>query len=77
MSGTEYATVGGSPDFPVSWGPPPGRQYSEARAIWVRSHAQEEARWVPMRQLARADIRLLNTLRLAYVNQRRNGPGAA
>ncbi len=72
MSAVEHATVGGSPDFPMSWGLPPGRQYSEERAVWVRAHVRAHMRdpWVALRKLADSDRRLDVMLRMAELRQR-------
>jgi hypothetical protein len=66
----EGARVVGA-SFPDSWGRPEDRQYSVERAAWVRRHVKAEMRTRPLDQLARRDIRLLNSLQLALVNSKR------
>jgi hypothetical protein len=63
--------------FPPDWGIPPGSQFSEERAAWVRSKVCEHQRWTPARvraALAAKDHRLMWALRAIELESRRVGP---
>jgi hypothetical protein len=60
--------------FPESWGPPPGRQYSEERASWVKNHVREHMITAPFRRLAEVNGRLLAILRAAELDRRHECP---
>lgn len=74
MGGVEAATGGHHPDFPRAWGTPPGSQFSEERAAWVRDRVREHDIGRPLRQLAAADARLLWNLRIALHERNKRTP---
>ncbi len=75
---TATQTSGGSRgsrgNFPRIWGRPPGDQWSEERAAWVRDRVNRFAGLAALDQLARHDVRHLNILRRAALMAQRNTP---
>ena len=67
----EAATGGRLTDFPVEWGHPPGRQFSEERASWVRRKVGEHRALTAHRQLAARAARLMLILQRADLMRRR------
>src|SRR5829696_2622152 len=63
MSGnTELADGGFGRSLPAEWGRPPGSQFSEERATWIREQVRRHVATGPLRELAARDRRLLNVL---------------
>ena len=60
--------------FPVDWGSPAGRPYSEERADWIREHVKDHMVRQRYHRLAAANGRLLAILRAAELDWRREGP---
>ena len=60
--------------FPVDWGSPAGRPYSEERADWIRKRVIDHMVTQRFRRLAAANGRLLAILRSAELDWRREGP---
>jgi len=76
MSGnTELADGGFGRSLPAEWGRPPGSQFSEERATWIREQVRRHVATGPLRELAARDRRLLNVLRLAELDRRREVRG--
>jgi hypothetical protein len=60
--------------FPTGLGSPPGPQYSEERADWIRKHVIDHMVGQRHRRLAAANGRLLEVLRAAGLDGRRECP---
>ena len=72
---TEFAVgrpSGTSSAFPLSWGPPPGRDSQDPeRRQWILDHAAASQAMKPLRQLAERDAALTVVIERALLQQRR------
>lgn len=74
-SSTEYAEAGRDiGQFPVEWGCPVGRRFSDERAAWIRTRIAEHAALTAHRRLADRDAKMLVQLHQAALNANRVGP---
>ena len=60
--------------FPRSWGRPPGDQFSEERARWVREKVAEHRQTAPLPNLTERNHRFLWMLRIAELERKRETP---
>ncbi len=70
----ETAQTNGSHGFPRIWGRPAGDRWSEERAGWIKTQIGRFRGQAALDELARRDVRYLNTLRLAVLASLRRTP---